>query len=307
MDMAKWKLLTMVFCLFTVLFAGALVSTYTRAVKPGDLGILLERINALEEENFILAEELRRTNMSLEYYREQTDLYRERIAELEAERNRSALNITASASLEAPAITQRVEYVERYPFLERKVVYEGVMMEISVEVRPGVGRVLVVTEPLMGLVFQDAARTAVYVAQDYTGQDLSGSDVIFSVTAEEEVSAVDGPSAGALMTLLTVAALEGTPLPQDVTITGTIDKDGNIGEVGGIIEKAKAAEEAGKRLLFLSEENAHLVRYEETRERVFEWTVIRRYPKIVDAKDYIEENIGIRVEYVGSIRDVLKT
>lgn len=60
----------------------------------------------------------------------------------------------------------------------------------------------------MGTVFQDAANTAVYVAQNKTGIDLSGSDVIFSIEGSKEIPSVDGPSAGALMTLLVISALE---------------------------------------------------------------------------------------------------
>ncbi|MDL5503954.1 MAG: S16 family serine protease, partial [Candidatus Methanoperedens sp.] len=102
---------------------------------------------------------------------------------------------------------------------------------------------LVDTKPLMGVVFQDAANTAAYAAQKKTGKDLSGSDIIFSIDAAHEVPSVDGPSAGALMTLLVVGSLNNLELRKDMTMTGTIDKDGHVGEIGGVIEKAKAAKD----------------------------------------------------------------
>ncbi len=46
------------------------------------------------------------------------------------------------------------------------------MINISVEIGPGKGRVLVQTKPLMGTVFQDAANTAVYIAQNKTGMTI---------------------------------------------------------------------------------------------------------------------------------------
>jgi len=52
------------------------------------------------------------------------------------------------------------------------------MINISAEIRSGEGRVLVQTKPLMGTVFQNAANTAVYVARNKIGMQLSISDVM---------------------------------------------------------------------------------------------------------------------------------
>lgn len=58
---------------------------------------------------------------------------------------------------------------------------------------------------------------------------------------------VDGPSAGALTTAAMMAALNGVPVKQDVTMTGTVNPDGSIGPVGGIPQKLKGAADAGKK------------------------------------------------------------
>jgi len=60
---------------------------------------------------------------------------------------------------------------------------------------------------------------------------------------------VDGPSAGALFTVAVVAALRGDAVRPDATITGTINPDGSIGPVDGIVQKFDAAITAGKRRL----------------------------------------------------------
>ena len=158
----------------------------------------------------------------------------------------------------------------------------------------------------MGVVFQDAANTAVIAAENYTGIDLSGSDVIFSVEASSKVPEVDGPSAGALMTTLIIAALKNISLPPDITMTGTISSNGHVGKIGGVIEKAKAAKESGKRIFILPRENSQLIRYEEVRRQVGYITIIRQNPVVEDAKEYIEKNIGIHVEYADSIDDIMK-
>ena len=180
------------------------------------------------------------------------------------------------------------------------------MLNITAEVKPGKGRVLVDTQPLMGVVFQDAANTAVFVAQNRTGISLAGSDVIFSINAPGQVPSVDGPSAGALMTLLVISAVENKPLREDVTLTGTIDQDGNVGAIGGVVEKAQAAKDSGKSLFLLPRANANLLLYTQQTRQSYGFTVIQQVPKSVDAKTYVEANIGVPVQYVDTIDDVLR-
>jgi predicted S18 family serine protease len=158
----------------------------------------------------------------------------------------------------------------------------------------------------MGVVFQDAANTAVYAAQKKTGKDLSGSDIIFSIEATYEIPSVDGPSAGALMMLLVVGGLENRELRKNMTMTGTINKDGHVGEIGGVIEKAKAAKDSGKTLILLPRENSKLIQYVEKSRNLYGITVIERVPESIDTKDYIVNNIGINVEYIDNFDDVLK-
>lgn len=264
------------------------------------------RINALEEANADLNKELYQTNLSLQQARAQLDLYRGQIAELKSQINISSVEgEEGRAKLDAPAVMRRVEYSGNYPFYSRRIVENGTMMQVSVDIKPGYGRVLVETKPLMGVVFQDAANTAVVAAENYTGCDLSGSDVIFSVEALSEVPEVDGPSAGTLMTTLIIAALKNVTLPDDVTMTGTISPDGHVGEIGGVVYKAKAAKADNKRVFILPRENSRLVRYEEVRKHYGGLTIIRQKPVIEDTKEYIERNIGIHVEYVDSIKDVM--
>lgn len=211
----------------------------------------------------------------------------------------------SAASMQAPVILQKIEAERGGPFAANTVTEEGAMVNVSVEVVPGRGRVLVQTTPLMGVVFQDAANLAVVVARNHSHANLTGSDIIFSIQGPDEVSEIDGPSAGALMTTLLLSVLEGFPLNESVTVTGTIDEDGGIGPVGGILEKAEAAAASGKTLLILSGENSRVIDYREDARSFGGLKIARQRPVIVDAKEYIEENIGIRVEYVDSIDSLL--
>ena len=208
---------------------------------------------------------------------------------------------TGYASLHAPAVSQSIQIVNRGRYIAQVAVQKGSIMNISAEITPGRGRVLVQTKPLMGVVFQGAANTAVAVARNRTGFDLSGSDVIFSIESGDMISEVDGPSAGALMTLLMISAIEKQPIDESLTLTGTIDSNGHIGAIGGVVAKATAAKENGKSLFLIPEENKLISPPVQTTGGIFD--VPRQSP--VDARDYIGENIGISVTYVDTIDEVI--
>lgn len=61
----------------------------------------------------------------------------------------------------------------------------------------------------------------------------------------------DGPSAGALMTIATTAALLGDQIKPEATMTGTINPDGTVGPVGGIPHKIDGAAEKKKSLVLI--------------------------------------------------------
>ena len=291
-----------------LLLISILMNIYLIQAQPSskDLLEMKDKINQLEITNSEMSKQIYRDNLSIQNYASQLDLYREKIANLEQKINNTPSGLSGAAKLEAPAVMQKVEYIEDYPFVRQQITEIGSMMNISVEIKPGKGRILVDTKPLMGVVFQDAANTAAYTAQKKTGKDLSGSDIIFSIDATYEVPSVDGPSAGALMTLLVVGSLNNLELRKDMTMTGTIDKDGHVGEIGGVIEKAKAAKDSGKNLILIPTENSRLTQYVEKTRNYYGITVIERVPETIDAKDYIEKNTGINVEYIDNLDDVLK-
>jgi predicted S18 family serine protease len=291
--------------LLVSLAANAVLLWSASEVDSGEARELETRVDALEEANEDLTRQVAQDNRSLQSYAAQVDTYRTRVHDLEEQLQQCPGGVAGLASLQAPAVLQTVREVPDPPFVREEVVEEGAMINVSVEVDPGKGRVLVQTTPLMGLTFQDAANTAAFVAEGNTGMSLSASDVIFSIEAREEVPAVDGPSAGALMALLLIASLEGEELDENVTLTGTIDTTGNIGPIGGILLKAQAAHDAGKTLLLLPRENSRIVRYETVERNIGGITIIEQRPETLDAKATIEEEIGIEVAYVDTIDDVL--
>lgn len=211
----------------------------------------------------------------------------------------------SAASLQAPVILQKIEASQGGPLVYEEVTEEGAMVNVSVEVVDGRGRVLVQTTPLMGIAFQDAANLAVVVAANHSRVDLTESDIIFSIQGPDDISEIDGPSAGALMAALLLSVLEDIPLNESVTVTGTIDENGRIGPVGGILEKAEAARRGEKTLLILPAGNDQILDHSEESRSLGRLRISRQWPPFVDSKEYIEENYGIRVEYAGTLDDLL--
>lgn len=307
--MSQNRLLSLI--LIVSLIANLSLAALLLSTEQAGTGQVQERIAALQASNADLQAQLDQSNLSAEQAASQLAFYRSQlqtITPLGAAGTAAppAAGLMGMASLQAPAVMQRIVQNQTGRFISRQVVSEGSMINISVEVTPGRGRVLVQTSPLMGEVFQDAANTAVAVAQNRTGVNLSQSDAIISIVADDQVPEVNGPSAGALMTLLLLSVLEQRPVRQDITATGTIDQDGRIGAIGGVIEKATAAKASGKTLLLLPRENSNLTQYRQEQRQNFGFQVVSRVPYQVDTKQYVESNIGIRVEYVDTIDDLFR-
>ena len=302
------KLIRVIGILLVISLAANLYLAFFAQGNPIDLAEFSNRVNMLESENARLSMQVDRDNATIGGFQGQLGLYRLQLQELTGLVNisPSGQGPVGSAVLQGPAVLQQIQYNGNSPYARGQVVQSGVMLNITAEVKPGKGRVLVDTQPLMGVVFQDAANTAVYVAENRTGVSLAGSDVIFSINAPGQVPSVDGPSAGALMTLLAISAIEKRPLREDVTLTGTIDQDGNVGAIGGIVEKAQAAKDSGKSLFLLPRANANLLQYTPQTRQYYGFTVVQQVQKTVDAKSYVESTIGVPVQYVDTIDDVLR-
>ena len=97
--------------------------------------------------------------------------------------------------------------------------------------------------PLSKLDTQFSTRYAKEIACDFLEKDCGRYDFFYTIRSGSTI--VGGPSAGAALTILTIAALDHEPLRQNVAMTGTITSGGLIGPVAGILPKALAANDAG--------------------------------------------------------------
>ena len=111
----------------------------------------------------------------------------------------------------------------------------GALTNLTVWVADGTGHVFVDTKPFAQVDMQGSARLSSMVACDITGADPEAHDFFYVIHADSPV--IGGPSAGAAMTVATVAALENWTVDPGVVMTGMINPDGSIGAVGGIPAK----------------------------------------------------------------------
>ncbi len=181
---------------------------------------------------------------------------------------------------------------------------EGILSDLEVEVVPGKGRILLTAEPLTGINTQSSERIAAGIAGKITRTLLDDKDTIFSIRSDASI--VDGPSAGAAMTIATISAITGAAIRNDTMLTGTIEEDGSVGQVGGILKKAKAVADSGAREFLIPKGQRVQTEYVKKTESPAPGIYIDTLqPVSIDVVDYAKSNWGLTVREVSSINEAV--
>ncbi len=182
----------------------------------------------------------------------------------------------------------------------------GEAIPLYVEVKPGTGKVLANIDNLLFWVdTQHSIQVARDLAANITGRDPNTFDVIYTIKTNSTV--VGGESAGAAFTIATIAALTNRTLNNSILITGTINPDGSIGQVGGVVEKAFAAKRVGAEIFLVPEGEGKEVKLVPVENCVhpkpgFTFCEIKYQKKEID----ISKKVGIKVREVKNIYDAMK-
>lgn len=183
----------------------------------------------------------------------------------------------------------------------------GAIGKAKAVVTDGTGRTLVDSDPFVETDTQLSARKAREVAEESTGYSLENKDVTYSYDISG--SMIGGPSAGAAMTVATIAAIENKPVDKKAAVTGTITRGGRIGRVGGILEKAEAAGEKGLDSFYVPEGQASITYYE--RQVVEEGVApglltenIEYIPREFSVDRYTERRFSMSTEEVSDIEEL---
>lgn len=116
--------------------------------------------------------------------------------------------------------------------------------------KPGMGTVKF--NDTAGSMAKDSVFNAASVIRRITDKDIKDYDIHVNVVGGGRI---DGPSAGAAITISIISALLEKPIRQDIAITGEISLRGNIKPVGGIFEKIYGARRKGIKLVVIPKDN----------------------------------------------------
>jgi ATP-dependent Lon protease len=128
----------------------------------------------------------------------------------------------------------------------------SIEIETSVFQAKEKGRGIVRFNDTAGSMAKDSVFNAASVIRKLTDKDINDYDIHVNVIGGGKI---DGPSAGAAITVCIISALLNKPLKQDIAITGEISLRGNIKPVGGIFEKIYGARRNGIKLVIVPEDN----------------------------------------------------
>jgi uncharacterized protein len=222
-----------------ILASSTVYFVYQNSVLTTGISQLNGQVSDLTKELHSLQEKDNMTQYQLEYYKSWAGKYWNVSGYTPSASGiigRSSINIVAVREIQVSAFESS---------------YEGVTMTAEVEIRRGEGRLLINTQPKIGIDLQASGQTAEMVVQHITGVSFNNLDVILTIRGESETDVVDGPSAGAAITVCIMAALQNRTTNSNVFISGTVNPDGTIGEVGGLPFKALAAAKKGASLFLV--------------------------------------------------------
>jgi len=207
-----------------------------------------------------------------------------------------------------PNKTEKTIHTESIVSLQVPAIDEngkGVSTILLVEAIPGKGRVLTdIDHILFFMDTQNSIQIAKAVAQNISGVNTSEIDLIYQI--KTEATAIGGPSAGAALTVATIAAIENKSLNPKVGITGTINPDGTIGLVGGIEEKAKASKDVGIEMFLVPEGQGTEITYMPKRDCRQVGPILYCTTEYSMKKVDISKEVGITVKEVSNIEEALK-
>jgi uncharacterized protein len=292
----KWVLVASL--IFNVVLAFGVFTLYIEnASYTSKFRLIMEENEALNQKIIELQKAYEVEKKKLDYYRQQAEYY-------------SNVNLSDATVGEALIGGSKVNVVavrsfRRDPFT---VGYEGVVLLAEVELRHGQGRILINTEPKIGIDLQSSLRTAVLVTEEVAQASLNRTDVILTLSYFEDVEIVDGPSAGAAITMGLLAAIRGETMNPDIYVTGTINPDGSIGMVGGTMEKAEAAAINDARAFIVPKGQGTVTNYKEVKSEPIPGFMIVTYePYQVDLQEYLtEKGYDIKVVEASDIEEAYK-
>ncbi len=272
-------------------------STQANPASEIQIETLKNELNRLSKENNLLKKQVEVLNETLQLTKKSLEYYRKKYNTVNVSTHG---NVLGSKTVNLVAVS-----MEPAGFFEYK--YVGHVLQAEIEIINGEGRILTNIQPKVGIDLQNSLEAAKEVAEKVTGRKFSNIDIVVSISSNEKIEVVDGPSAGAILTAAIIATVENKEMRKDVFCTGTIEKDGSIGQVGGVTEKAVAAAERGGKLFLVPEGQGKIRKLVPHETEIIPGLKIIKYKVVtVNLQDYLKEKgYNIEVVEVSNILDVI--
>ncbi len=178
----------------------------------------------------------------------------------------------------------------------------GISATLICEVNPGNGRILVSTNPLIGIDTQESEKLAVNFVSETLNIDMSTKDIIF-IFESNNTQSIDGGSAGVSMALCLISELTNTPLTKGVSITGTLNEDGTIGVVGGILPKLNSISQISS-VFLVPQGQTQISTYTKTYVSPKPGIYIEEFQALkINVSEYGKEKLGVNVIEVKTISE----
>jgi uncharacterized protein len=179
---------------------------------------------------------------------------------------------------------------------------EGSLLGAQVIVVNGTGHVFVDTNPYTQVDLQGSARIAAMVASDVLGVDAKAYDFYYIIDISSPI--IGGPSAGAALTVATIAAINNWTLKPNVVMTGMINPDESIGPVGGIPYKLEAAAAKNYTLFLVPEGQTNVTETTSTTSSRGSSIIIGDLEETVNVVD-LGKKLNVTVKEVNTIQDAV--
>ena len=162
----------------------------------------------------------------------------------------------------------------------------GEMLPLEVAVCKGTGKIELTGN--LGNVMQESAKAAITFVR--ANAEKLGADPDFYKNSDIHVhtpgAAVpkDGPSAGVTIATAVVSALTGKKVRRDIAMTGEISIRGRVLPIGGLKEKAMAANRAGVKTVFIPFDNEpDLAEVDKTVRKNVKFVPVKNIEQILDS------------------------
>jgi uncharacterized protein len=178
----------------------------------------------------------------------------------------------------------------------------GVLLGAQVIVTNGTGHVFVDTNPYTQVDLQGSARLAAMVASDVLGVDQRKYDFYYIIDISSPI--IGGPSAGAALTVATIAAIKNWTLEPGIVMTGMINPDESLGPVGGIPYKLEAAAAKNTTLFLIPQGQSKVITTKTVSKSKGALIILEDQEETVDLIE-LGKKLNVTVKEVGTIQDAV--